>query len=668
MISHIIQFSLLAGMSWLLLACGSVQPTSNSTLAAVTPADSTTESRAVQEGKVAQIDADRDEVSISRSGQDPEKLPAPQRDFLDVNDGVGVDETGRAILRFSDLLTVQVLRQGKLEVRELPLDEQTPFISVLETGGAFLNDFDAGAAIDRRFTIETDFATITATGTEFLVVSEPGNSLEWIIGQNAAPDILEVTADGTTKTVQTGVGRWIAPFGEPSAGITYDQQAVDNWLQNVQAGISQQEIGEVLWPQADMVVNTTLMPPAVQTGQTYTLNDIQMTLDSAGAPTYSKQDCNGDGIEDLAVQNGRLEFDFRQVLARVRALDVTVINLDRPHSGSLTALDPGRQVIGTTSLTIGPGQGEILSLYSPTRPFHYAELTLTNGCFLGLSLTPPSTTGTPPPQRPAVTNWQGQTSQPQPVTPQPSITRPPANGQIEANPIGANAYQNPIIIDGDSNDWITLLRASGTSWTVFDIIVYNPSGTCANQYPGATRQNRVDLRGQVAFAYDEDSLYVAFLVDDDGYVSYNGNDERFFLGDAPQLLLDMDLAGDYEDDRVNQDDLQVDFHPGVRQPGANARAALWQLETLTSRLFQAAQVSASSTNSGYFLEATLPWQALDFEPRPGVTLGVAASISDNDTSGTDNQECMISTASQRDWQNPTTWGTLTLGVSSSQTQ
>lgn len=642
MIRRTIQFCLLAGMSWLLLACGSVQPTSDSTLVAVTPAGSTTDTGAVQEGEDIQIDADRDVVSIFRRGEEsPKRLPAPQRDILNVNEGVNVNEAGRAILRFSDLLTVEVLRQGRLEVRELPPDGQPAFIRVLETRGTFLNNFNTEAAVEQRFTLETEFATITATGTEFLVASEPGNSLEWVIGLNAAPNALELTADGTTKTVQTNIGRWIAPFGEPSPGITYDQQAVNNWLQNAQAGISQQEIGEVLWPQANKVVNTTSMPSAVQTGQTYTLNDVQMTLASAGTPTYSKQDCNGDGIEDLVVQNGRLELDFRQVLARVRALDVTVINLDQPNSGSLTALDPGRQVIGTTSLTLGPGQGKILSLYSPTKPFHYAELTLTNGCFLGLSLTPPDTTGAPPPQRPAVTNWQGQTSQPQPVTPQPSTTRPSANGQIEANPIGANAYQNPIIIDGDSNDWITLLRASGVSWTVFDTIVYNPNGTCANQYPSTTRQNRVDLRGQVIFAYDEDYLYVAFLVDDDGYVSYNGNDERFFLGDAPQLLLDMDLAGDYNDDLVNQDDLQVDFHPGVCQPGLNTRAALWQLETRTSRLFQNARVRASSTDSGYFLEATLLWAALDFEPQPGATLGVAASISDNDTSGTNNQECMI---------------------------
>jgi hypothetical protein len=217
-------------------------------------------------------------------------------------------------------------------------------------------------------------------------------------------------------------------------------------------------------------------------------------------------------------------------------------------------------------------------------------------------------------------------------------------------------------------DWITLLRATGASWTVFDTIVYNPNGTCANQYPGATRQNQVDLWGQVAFAYDKDNLYVAFLVDDEGFVSYNGNDERFFLGDAPQLLLDMNLAGDYEDDRVNQDDLQMDFHPGVRQPGLNARAALWQLETLISRPFQVARVSATPTNSGYFLEAALPWEELGFKPQPGATLGIAASISDNDMSGINNQECMISTAPQRDWQNPSTWGTLTLGDSSGQTQ
>ena len=69
----------------------------------------------------------------------------------------------------------------------------------------------------------------------------------------------------------------------------------------------------------------------------------------------------------------------------------------------------------------------------------------------------------------------------------------------------------------------------------------------------------------------------------------------------------------------------------------------------------------TARSCGYFLEAALPWTSLGLPPLPGARLGLAASVSDNDTPGTDVQECMISTAPQRDWQDPTTWGTLLLG-------
>ena len=60
------------------------------------------------------------------------------------------------------------------------------------------------------------------------------------------------------------------------------------------------------------------------------------------------------------------------------------------------------------------------------------------------------------------------------------------------------------------------------------------------------------------------------------------------------------------------------------------------------------------------LETAVPWTALGVEPQPGLVLGLAASVSDDDTEAENDQECMISTAPNRDWQDPTTWGSLLL--------
>ena len=151
-------------------------------------------------------------------------------------------------------------------------------------------------------------------------------------------------------------------------------------------------------------------------------------------------------------------------------------------------------------------------------------------------------------------------------------------------------------------------------------------------------------------------LFVAFQVTDDGLVPYTGADNRFFLGDGPQLLLDLDLSGDLSDPNLSEDDVQIDFLPQTDTP----RAALWQLSTLTSSLLADVQTVVVPTATGYIVESAIPWAALGGMPQPGDQLGVVAAVNDNDTPAANNQECIIATAAQRDWRNPTTWGTLLL--------
>ena len=71
-------------------------------------------------------------------------------------------------------------------------------------------------------------------------------------------------------------------------------------------------------------------------------------------------------------------------------------------------------------------------------------------------------------------------------------------------------------------------------------------------------------------------------------------------------------------------------------------------------------MAVTLTETGYLLEAALPWRSFNLSPRPGDRLGLAANLNDNDTPGSNTQECILSTAPQRQWDNPTTWGTLFL--------
>jgi hypothetical protein len=381
------------GLAYILLglnACG------------VTPSHTSTPERSSMSDTV-EAESNRNDVFVVRAGR-RETLPSPRQTLLNTGDGVDVNAQGRAILRFADLLTVELLRNGGLVLQELSADEQSAIITVLQNGGTLINDFNPGEEITRRFTIQTEFAVITATGTRFMVVREANAPLEWVIGLDVAEGDLKVSAGGETKPITTGIARWVAPIGPPSAGIPANMANVQSWIEGVRAGEPRREIGEVVWDPADILANTQSVTELPDPGQPFELEGVVLMLDPQGLfgnPVYSLADCNGDRISDIAIQAGKLQMDFRPVPRRVRALDVTVVNRDRPGSGSLRALDPGRTEISSQFLRVGPGQGEVLSLRSD-RPYHFAELLLNDGCFLGFSLTPPTLTGENGPPRPAV--------------------------------------------------------------------------------------------------------------------------------------------------------------------------------------------------------------------------------------------------------------------------
>jgi hypothetical protein len=620
-----------------------------------------------------QANADKTNVTVRLAGSE-QPLSPPDSAQLQAGDGLQVDEGGRALLRFSDFLTVEVLRTGDLQVQELELSEQSALAVFGQSGGAFVNDLAPGASgIERRVTVESDFAIITATGTRFMVVKEENSPLEWLFGLDAGADDLTVQAKNdpdrsapTVKPVVSGVARWVAPLGEPSAGVSYDTAAVNNWLAAVERGEPVEEIGEVLWPHADARMDTGILTATVRPGMAMDMGGVSVAVEEEsafGRSRYTPQDCNGDGIDDILVQNGVIRLDFRNLLSRVRGLDVTVMAQQQPASGSVSVLDPAAEVINRVNFEIPPGQGEIVSLRSE-QPYHYAEIAIADGCFLGFSLTPPNVDGSRsrpvaavdvwPPRPPATAPTTTPTATYAPPTPTDAPTATPTaspEAEITAPLVGMD-------IDGNPDDWQIAAQKTTARWISFDRVVFDRQ--CSKRLPYAP-QDAVDLQAPAIFAYDEAYLYVAFVVEDEGFVGYTGSDLNFFQSDSPQLLLDLDLDGDAAVITNNSDDKQIDFRVGVEEPGDNASITFWDLGpgTPQSRLLDA-PVAAVATGTGYFLEAAIPWETLGVKPVQGLRLGVAASVSDNDTPGTNVQECMISAAPERDWRNPTTWGVLAL--------
>lgn len=600
------------------------------------------------EEPTVELEAGGDGVFVVQDGQRTALNPE-EPVSLAIGQGVVIEETGSATIRLGGLLTAELLPGSELELAEVAAADEATTLTLQQSSGILLADFNPGGQSNRELTLETGLAAVTTRGASFLVVYEPAASLEWVVNLGEPEETLQVRAGGQTRPVAGDEARWLAPGQVPGEALEIEPKRLQAWYNSAKSGEAELALSEVLLAPANLVGTPATLPALPRLGQPFELGRteqgaVKLTLDPVGLfgrPAYSLEDCNGDGLEEIAIQSGQLRFDFRSVLARALALDVTVVNRAAPGQGALWGSDPAGDELDRVLVETGAGRTETLSLRSE-RPFHTTILALSDGCFTGFSLTPPSTAGRPLEPRAAATT-QPEDAVVNILEParSPSLAAP-----LEARPAGAGDLQ----IDGDVADWDDFLGSSG--WIAFEAITFDQG--CNNRYPDSA--TGTDLTAQVGFAYDEQNLYVAFRVEDDGLVSYTGAGENFFMGDSPQLSLDMDLQGDYSETNRNQDDWQIDFLPDAAAP----RVALWQLGSLSSRLFEEARVAISLTPGGYLLEAALPWPSFGTSLQPGQRLGVAANVNDNDTPGTNSQECIISTAPERQWDDPTTWGTLLL--------
>ncbi|NOZ48952.1 MAG: hypothetical protein GXP37_02750 [Chloroflexi bacterium] len=394
----------LLGLGLLLAACG--PPATPDTATSTIPTSVPPVTSAPPTTSTALAEARRDQVQTVASNGARKTLPASSKIVLHVGEGIDVDTSGSALIKFADLLVVEVTRHGSLQLQEYHVDDESALVDLLQATGVLLGNFNPQKDINRRLSIDADFAQIEVTGTRFLIAHEENNPLLWVVALDAGSDDLRVTAGGATRGIVTGRALWVAPVGEPSAGIKVAPKIVEEWAAALLDGRDQPALGEVIWPQADVLAPTSSVSRLPEPGEPFEMNGVSLTLSPRGMngnPGYGLNDCNGDGIDDIVMDQGMITFDFRNVLARVHSLDVTVRNYADPGSGVLRAFDPERDEIAHRLITAGPDEFEVLDLRSSDEGqiYHYATLSMTAGCFLGFSLTPP-TAGSDAPPRSAV--------------------------------------------------------------------------------------------------------------------------------------------------------------------------------------------------------------------------------------------------------------------------
>ncbi|MFN2135515.1 MAG: sugar-binding protein [Candidatus Promineifilaceae bacterium] len=169
-----------------------------------------------------------------------------------------------------------------------------------------------------------------------------------------------------------------------------------------------------------------------------------------------------------------------------------------------------------------------------------------------------------------------------------------------------------------------------------------------------------DVRAFWQLGWDENNLYVAVQVEDDTLVqTQQGN--TIFKGDGVSLQIDTQRAADFGPG-LSPDDFQINLSPGdfAGNPPAAYAFRGDNSGSLVDLALIGIEYSALRTQDGYTIEAAIPWAGLNTTPYPGLRLGIALNVNDNDTPGTAEQEMMKSHVPTRQYDDPASWGVLIL--------
>ncbi len=166
-----------------------------------------------------------------------------------------------------------------------------------------------------------------------------------------------------------------------------------------------------------------------------------------------------------------------------------------------------------------------------------------------------------------------------------------------------------------------------------------------------------DLSASFKVGWDANYLYIACKVNDDIYAQH-ASGQFIYKGDSPEILLDADLASDFNVNSLNGDDYQIVFSPGYDTVGSGVESFRG---IPSGRSTPEVIMAAVPTGDGYRLEAAVPWATLGAAPYTGKHFGFSFGVSDNDVPGDNLQQSMVSNVSTRGYTRPATWGDLTLG-------
>jgi serine/threonine protein kinase len=231
-------------------------------------------------------------------------------------------------------------------------------------------------------------------------------------------------------------------------------------------------------------------------------------------------------------------------------------------------------------------------------------------------------------------------------TPPPTNTSPPAAiSPVVTTNVNAPFFSSAPTVDGNLNEWIGVTSVLVAHRTFTD-----------TSWDGSE-----DLTAAWQLAWDNNNLYLAVTVLDDFHVQIQSSN-LIFQGDSVDMQLDTDRLGDFESNNLSSDDFQITLSPGDFN---TLPASVWRWTATDSGSILDAPdhgiiVRTQRTETGYVIEAAVPWRDLNVTPSTGLVLGASFNATDNDQVGTAVQEVFYSHIASRTLLSPNTWGTLTL--------
>jgi hypothetical protein len=113
-------------------------------------------------------------------------------------------------------------------------------------------------------------------------------------------------------------------------------------------------------------------------------------------------------------------------------------------------------------------------------------------------------------------------------------------------------------------------------------------------------------------------------------------------GDSIDLLLDVDLCGDLDSDKMNSDDFHLRISPGYHS--TNGDRTVYRMHPSPAGAASQATVVSSRVGDMTYYEIEIPWEMLGVsDPVAGQMIRFALLVNDNDDPQANLQESVLAT-------------------------